>query len=126
MAEVVTQDENPTRRKTLQERLTTLIESNMRNVNLNHAFNFPTSALDWTVQSGVQTLDRSRTNVFNSVVESGMSEQGHFRTDIFNCTNVEKRLIQAPLVTYQIPYIIEHIIIEHIIWAVENRLFYKL
>jgi len=29
MAEVVTQDENPTRRKTLQERLTTLIESNM-------------------------------------------------------------------------------------------------
>ena len=37
MAEVVTQDENPTRRKTLQERLTTLIESNMRNANLNHA-----------------------------------------------------------------------------------------
>ena len=35
MAEVVTQDENPTRRKTLQERLTTLIESNMRNANLN-------------------------------------------------------------------------------------------
>ena len=38
MAEVVTQDENPTRRKTLQERLTTLIESNMRNANLNHVF----------------------------------------------------------------------------------------
>ena len=38
MAEVVTQDENPTRRKTLQERLTTLIESNMRNANLNQAF----------------------------------------------------------------------------------------
>ena len=35
MAEVVTQDENPTRRKTLQERLTTLIESNMRNANIN-------------------------------------------------------------------------------------------
>ena len=34
MAEVVTQDENPTRRKTLQERLTTLIESNMRNANI--------------------------------------------------------------------------------------------
>ena len=45
MADVVTQDENPTRRKTLQERLTTLIESNMRNANLNHAFTFPDATL---------------------------------------------------------------------------------
>ena len=46
MAEVVTQDENPTRRKTLQERLTTLIESNMRNANLNHDLNLKDGARD--------------------------------------------------------------------------------
>ena len=115
MAEVVTQDENPTRRKTLQERLTTLIESNMRNANLYHAVNLPTSSLDWKVQSEVQSLDRSRTNVSNFVVESGMSEKGHFRTDIFYLHKRRKRPIQAPLVTYQIR------IIE---WAILYGLYY--
>ena len=49
MAEVVTQDENPTRRKTLQERLTTLIESNMRNANLIKLLTFqPQPIVEWT------------------------------------------------------------------------------
>ena len=48
MAEVATQDENPTRRKTLQERLTTLIESNMRNANLYHV-----QQVHWTGRSSL-------------------------------------------------------------------------
>ena len=115
MAEVATQDENPTRRKTLQERLTTLIESNMRNANLYHVQQIHCSGRS---SLGSRLLTEVGQMFPILLLNQGGANMATSEMIFYNCQNVEKRLIQAPLATYQIrikydrlPYKMGHIIL---------------